>query len=265
MRFHRVLPLVLALALLVPAGGAVAQPTPPLDHFLVYEIDSIGAPFTVRLAGQFDANLINTQLLKQTHFANPVKKEHAGGVSPINDPWRHLNWYLIQQSVAEPVRTVRFRNQFGQASVNIRQPEYLLVPAEKLSHPGGSQPPVNADHYKCYRVVQINLLPPSPIVNLSDQFQTRNNVGVFSPRYFCVPVRKLHNGVFHGIFNPQEHLVIYDLSPWQFNWPVQTRDQFLTVGFAVHRSVWLAVPTEKEAWVVVSPATPDDPAIPDGP
>lgn len=262
MRTHRLstlAPILTILALLVPAGAAVAQIVPPLDHFLVYEHDPFPAGFNVALFGQFDVNNQQTNLPQHTHFANPVKKTHSGGTFGIADPWRHLVWYRIVSFVAEPIRTVRYRNQFGQASVQIREALYLLVPAEKLSHPGGSQPPTNADHYKCYRIIALNQVPPTPIVTLSDQFQTRSNVGVFSPRLFCVPVRKIHGGSIFPINNPIEHLVVYDLSPWTFEIPVTTRDQFLVSDFKTRRAVWLAVPTEKQAWSVQSPADPDGP------
>lgn len=250
MKAPRLLWLAVLAVLLAPAGAAQAQ-APPLDHFLVYQHPPIPAGFNVRLAGQFDATLIDTQVVEQVRFANPTKKAHGGVTYGIADPWRHLNWYRIFQPVAEPVRQVRYDNQFGLASVRIRGAALLLVPAEKLSHPGGSQPPVGADHYKCYQIVALDSVPPTPIVDLSDQFQTRQGVGVFSPRLFCVPVRKLHNGVIHPIHNPQEHLVVYDISPWPFVKKVFTRDQFLTSPFTVDRAVWLAVPTKKLAWAVV--------------
>lgn len=265
MRIHRLstlVPVLAILALLVPAGTAVAQIVPPLDHFLVYEHAPFPAGFNVALRGQFDVASINTNLPQHTHFANPVKKTHSGVTTPIADPWRHLLWYRIVSFTSEPIRTVRYSNQFGDASVRIQNPVFLLVPAEKLSHVGGSQPPTNADHYKCYEVIALGVVPPTPIVTLSDQFQTRPNVGVFSPRYFCVPVRKTHNGVIHGIFNAQEHLVVYDLSPWIFQKGVITRDQFMVSEFATQRAVWLAVPTKKLAWAVTSVA---DPTSPDGP
>lgn len=256
MRTPRLVTLALAALLLVPAGAASAQVVPPLDHFLVYEHAPFPAGFAVALQGQFDNFPQQANLPQHTHFANPVKKTHSGSTSPIADPWRHLVWYRILSSASEPIRTVRYRNQFGLASVRIQSPVFLVVPAEKLSHAGGSQPPTNADHYKCYQIVALGSVPPTPIVTLSDQFQTRSGVGVFSPRYFCVPVRKTHAGTVFPINNPREHLVVYDLSPWTFQRQVITRDQFLVSDFVTQRAVWLAVPTEKLAWAVASPDGP---------
>lgn len=251
MKAPRLLWLFLAALLVVPAGTAFAQ-APPLDHFLVYQHAPIPAGFTVRLTGQFDAGPVVTNVADQVRFANPVEKTHGGVTYGIADPWRHYDWYRLLAATSEPVRTVRFRNQFGEASVKIQTPVFLLVPAEKLSHQGGSQPPVGADHYKCYQIVSIGTHPPTPIVGLKDQFQSRPNVGVFSPRLFCVPVEKDHAGQIFPIQNPVEHLVVYDLSPWQFVRDVVTRDQFLVSQFVVERAAWLAVPTYKLAWSVAS-------------
>lgn len=244
--------LFLAALLVVPVGTTVAQAPPPLDHFLVYQHAPIPAGFTVSLTGQFDTGPVVTNVADQVRFANPVQKTHSGVIYGIADPWRHYDWYRLVNVPAEPVRAVRFRNQFGEASVRIQTPVFLLVPAEKLSHPGGSQPPVGADHYKCYQIVAIGSHPPTPIVGLKDQFQSRTNVGVFSPRLFCVPVEKDHAGQIFPIQNPQEHLVVYDLSPWTFTRDVLARDQFLTSQFVVERAAWLAVPTYKLAWAVAA-------------
>ncbi len=253
MRMSRLFLLALAVVLLAPAATAHAQFV-PLDHFLFYSHAPIPANAGVQLYGQFDSGYINTAVGDQIFHANPVEKTHAGGVFPINDPWRHLTWYRITSQAIAPVRQVRYHNQFGEGSLKIQNAVALLVPAEKLSHPGGSEPPQNADHYKCYRVVSLDTVPPTPIVSLKDQFQFRGNVGVFSPRFFCVPVRKVHNGVVHGIHNFEEHLVIYDLSTWEFPWQVTDPDQFLTTSFVTAKVTYLGVPTFKLSWQVVQAA-----------
>lgn len=242
--------------LLVPAGAGFAQQ--PLDHFLVYEHDPIPAGYNVRLLGQFESMPIGADLIEQTHFANPTKKEHSGVTYDIYDEWRHLNWYRIVQQDPEPVRHVRYWNQFGDGSVKIQDPVFLLVPAEKLTHPGGSQPPVDADHYKCYEIVSLGNVPPTPVVGLGDQFQYQPNVGVFSPIFFCNPVEKHHDGAVFPIINPDEHLVVYDISPWTFWKGVGTRDQFQSASFEVQRTVWLAVPTKKLSWFVTATPVPTD-------
>jgi len=236
------------LALLVPGASLSAQVL-PLDHFKVYEVDRVPAPFKVRLTGQFDVGGVDGELREITHFSNPTKKVHATFQVGIADPNRHLDWYVLGQVQPEPVRTIRYRNQFGLQSIDIHLPRFLLVPAQKVSDPG-SQPPKEADHYKCYEVIRVNSVPPLPIVGLGDQFGGQNGVQVFPPRYFCVPVKKEREGFEPvGIFNAIDHLTVYDITPQPINRDIVTRDQFGSWNLHVFRSVWLAVPTEKLAVV----------------
>ena len=46
---------------------------------------------------------------------------------------------------------------------------------------------------------------------LDDQFTGPTNASVKSPRFFCVPVRKEHNGEIFEIINEEEHLTLYDI------------------------------------------------------
>lgn len=238
--------LLVLVALLFPSTTASGQVL-PLDHFKVYAVDRVPAPFPVQLTGQFDAAGVPAQLREIDHFANPTKKAHGTTSIGIADENRHLVWYVLDQLLPEPVRTIRYRNQFGLQSIDIHLPRYLLVPAQKLSHPGSTFP-VEADHYKCYEVIRINVVPAIPILSLSDQFGPQDNVQVGRPVYFCLPVRKERpNMVPVEIFNPIDHLTVYDITPQAIARDVVARDQFGTWELQVRRSVWLAVPTEKLA------------------
>lgn len=247
---HR-LPLLCAvavLALLSTSGATFAQVL-PLDHFKVYEVSPVPAPFPVQLTGQFDAAGVPAQLREIDHFANPTKKVHGTVSIGIADENRHLDWYVLDQLLPEPVRTIRYRNQFGLQSIDIHLPRYLLVPAQKLSHPGSTFPE-EADHYKCYEVINVNVVPAIPILGLSDQFGPQTNVQVGRPVYFCVPVRKERPNMEPvGVFNAIDHLTVYDITPRAINREVKARDQFGTWDLKTLRSVWLAVPTEKLAVV----------------
>lgn len=88
----------------------------------------------------------------------------------------------------EPRRTVRLRNQFGQQSIDVGEARYLLVPTQKLSDPH-SEFPKDLDHYRCYEVVQVNCVPPLPVVQLGDQFGKRD-VRVLRRVYLAVPTVK---------------------------------------------------------------------------
>ena len=242
----RVVWLSCLLVSLAGASSLAAQFS--LNHFLFYRVDSQPAVFSVVLTGQFETSGIKADLQKLTHFANPVKKSVPGGGSGIIDPDFHLDVYTLDQPDPERRRTVRFRNQFGQGSVDIETPRFLLVPAQKISDPN-SQPPEKADHYKCYEVVRINTVPPPPVVGLSDQFQSLTGVQVGKPVYFCLPVVKEREGEEPmGIFNERDHLMLYDVTPYPFVRDLATRDQFGKWGLTTSSIVWLGVPTEKQAY-----------------
>ncbi len=232
-------------------------PTPPdkeepkeLGHFKVYEVEQLLWDFQVRLTDQFDTAPKEANLDTLTHFANPTSKVlPTGAKSSIKDTNRHLNWYTIRQEQPEPRRTIRFINQFGQHSVVIRNPRYLLVPAQKTLVEG-SVFPDSLDHYKCYEVIRVNLAPNLPVVTLEDQFGSEQNVQVRQPRYFCLPVRKQREGKPpHNIMNAKDHLTIYDIPPRPIQREIEVLDQFEGQPLFVIRSVMLAVPTEKQAVV----------------
>jgi hypothetical protein len=243
---HRSLaaPAGLALAVaLSQAGGAAA-----LDHFQVYLVRTVDAKFEVALTDQFAPAPKKGVVGKITHFANATRKVHGHTQVGIEDPNAHLTWYALKQPQAEPRRTVRFRNQFGQSSVDIRDPRFLLVPTHKTSHPG-SEFPKTLDHYKCYRVVRINTVPPPPLVKLGDQFGSRS-AQVGKPVLFCTPVQKQRRDEHPPkLLDEKTHLAIYALPAAPRTVAIKTKDQFGEHELRVLRSVMLAVPTEKQAVV----------------
>jgi len=235
--------LALAVMLVLPACAAA------LDHFKIYEVQKVAVSFKVKLSDQLNLPLHDVKLEALTMFANPTRKKHGNVGVGIQDKNAHLTWYALTQPQVEPRRTVRFRNQFGQHSVDIKTPRFLLVPAQKTSD-AGSAFPETLDHYKCYEVIQVNTAPALPVVALQDQFGAKPAVQVGKPRFFCTPVRKVREG--HppvGIKNAKDHLAVYDLPPQQNATAIKTKDQFGNRELKVIRSVLLAVPTEKQAVV----------------
>ena len=222
-----------------------------LDHFKVYEVDEVEVDFRVRLTDQFDDAPKEAHLVALKYFANPTSKIHDNGAQvSIKDANRHLNWYAIVQEQREPLRTIRFINQFGQHSVDIRNPRFLLVPTEKTSDEG-SVFPESLDHYKCYEVVQVNSAPPPQVVTLGDQFVSQQTVKVGQPRFFCLPVMKeREGGEVHDIMNAEDHLAVYDITPKKHVLGIGVRDQFEDRALKVIRSVLLAVPTKKQDVVI---------------
>ena len=238
------LPLALVVVAIALAGCASS-----LEHFRVYEVDKIEASFEVRLTDQFDPAAKDAKTLELTHFANPSRKVHGGTSAGVNHPDRHFTWYSLSQAQPEPRRTVRFRNQFGQHSVDIRDPRFLLVPAQKTSH-AGSAFPTGLDHYKCYEVVNVNTAPPLPVVTLGDQFGLQQNAQVGKPVLFCPPVKKERAGQpAAAIVNAADHLAVYELPPLPQTVAIKIKDQFGDRNLQVVQSVRLVVPTVKQAVV----------------
>lgn len=227
-------------------------PPPPqnfgtLDHFKIYKVDTVGVDLEVRLTDQFDDQPKDVRVLTLTHFANPTRKVYEGVQTDINDSNSHFNMYAIKQNQTEPRRTIRFLNQFGQYSVEIQDPRFLLVPAQKTSD-DGSVFPDSLDHYKCYEVIGITKIPDLPIVSLEDQFGSEKNVQVLKPRFFCVPVQKELTGVPpHKIINANNYLVIYNILPNPYNLQISVKDQFEELPLRVTKSVMLAVPSKEQA------------------
>ena len=227
----------------------VGEPGPPpkeLDHFKVYEVDKVEVDFHVRLTDQLDAAPKEARLEALKYFANPTRKVHHNAQVDIKDANRHLTWYAIIQEQPEPRRTIRFVNQFGEHSVDIGKPRFLLVPTQKLSDEG-SVFPETLDHYKCYEVLQVNSAPTLPVVILGDQFGSQDNVQVGKLRFFCLPVMKEWDGSEpHDIMNADDHLAVYDIPHKDRELEIAVRDQFEERGLKVIRSIGLAVPTEKQ-------------------
>ncbi len=128
----RIVWLCCLLVTLAAASTLAAQD--PLNHFLFYRVDSQPADFSVILTGQFETSGIKADLQKLTHFANPVKKSVPGGGTGITDPNFHLDVYTLVQPDPEPVRTVRFRNQFGKWGLKTSSIIWLGVPTEKQAY-----------------------------------------------------------------------------------------------------------------------------------
>ena len=229
--------------------GLVLTACAQLDHFAIYEVKKTEVEFKVLLTGQLDQDPKVNVLVALTHFANPTRKVHPGAEVGVRDTNAHFTGYALQQEEAEPRRTVRYENQLGQHSVDIRDPRLLLVPAQKTSDEN-SEFPAGLDHYKCYEVVVINTVPPPPVATLGDQFGSQENVQIGEPKFFCVPVMKEREGQEpHDIQNAADHLAIYAITPMNVEPQITTRDQFGDSELQVVRKVLLAIPSEKQVVV----------------
>ena len=241
----------LTVAVLAPSWWACPAPIQQfeIDHFRFYEVEAVAAEFAVDLTDQFAPNAKPAKLLRITHFGNPSRKVHAGFETGIKRPDDHLTWYELDQAAPEPRRTVRFRNQFGQHSVDTRTPRSLLAPTWKTSHPG-SEFPEKLDHYKCYQVIQVNTAPPLPMVLLGDQFGSQENVQLIGPRFFCLPTLKRREGHEEKpIVDEETHYAVYLATQEPHEVDFTTRDQFGERELRARRTAFFAVPSIKQVFV----------------
>ncbi|HEY6909693.1 MAG TPA: hypothetical protein VI356_10010 [Myxococcales bacterium] len=211
-----------------------------LDYFRIYDIANVAAEAVVQTKGQFDRIASKGQLQALDLFGVCTMKNKE----PLFDPGAHLTWYRLFQKTIETTRSVKIRNQFGDATLAIGKVEALLCPAQKLEH--GSEPPRNLDHFKVYRVVEYGKVPEEKVA-LKDQFFSQNTV-VLVPDFFAVPVVKTVGRKQFPIANPRSHLAIYRTPFKAFKTETKARDQFGTWPVQLLRAVALAVPTLKLSW-----------------
>lgn len=258
--------------LTIAATGAFAElpvtpPTSPdldLDHFKCYFVyqdqrtDLVNE--AVFLGDQFASAW--ARVFVPVRLCNPVKKiPHTTNVPPsdIRYPDAHLKLYLIHPSEQPVTRRVRVRNQFGAQTLKVFDAQVLAVPASKvLEQPTTGvlpPPPVQLDHFKCYRVVgkEIN----NTFVDLEDQFGLQPGVQVLQPFGLCNPTYKFHpsrpsaptagQGTFTPITRPRAHLVCYKIKgePIETPKPVYTNDQFKAAALDPGDADLLCVPSLK--------------------
>ena len=228
---------------LVPGGHE--EPV-GLNHYLLYGVDA-GTPvgISVNLTDQFSPEPDpDIWVYEPIYFANPVQKTVGENVTEIWDPTAHLVFYYID-SLAMPT-SVQVYNQFDNQTLNLLYSDLLAVPSEKIVPP---VPPL--DHFKCYDV--LDTLPIDTYVYLEDQFGYYEDVQVMEADWFCNPViEKVHNEVPTLVTNPDNHLMVYNITGVsQAKWVVVVSNQFdlefppIPQTLIVNGPVALAVPTQK--------------------
>lgn len=211
-----------------------------LDYFKLYDVENLLVKFRVTLKGQFDQEPVPAQLPVLDLFANPVSKNGER----LFDRAAHFTFYRIFQEKPEPLRAVRYANQFGEAEIRIANAFGLLVPARKRE--SGLELSKLLSHYKVYWVAE----PGKPVdktVKLRDQFRAEEAT-VFTPIFFAVPVEKRVARRTFPIINERAHLVIYRITPKAIAKKISVRDQFKEYPLTVVRSLFLAVPSLKTKW-----------------
>jgi len=213
-----------------------------LDYFQIYEVGTKVAAGNVLLRGQFDSRRVKMHLSVLDHFATPVSKNGE----PLHDRHAHLVWYRGVQP-PEPKRAVRVENQFGTFRICIASGQGLLVPTQKIEE--GSQYPDALDHYKVYRLADVDIVQKTR-VDLRDQFGA-SRVRLLAPLYFAVPVEKRHDTKEFPVQNDRAHLLLFAINTVDLEemTKVNIWNQFdKRKSIDVLHGVMLAVPGVKKDW-----------------
>jgi hypothetical protein len=221
------------IALAVPTTKEEHEAPVGLDHYLLYEVDNpqyqgVAINLTDQFGGEPEFIVTETAF-----FANPVQKTYKGNVTEIVNPDVHAVGYWI--TGASFGTQIQVDNQFGNQTLDVSDPAFLVVPSEKLAPP---VPPL--DHFKCYEVA--DALPLVDVyVELTDQF-TWYDAQVLEADWFCNPVQKNSE----EIVNDDNHLTVYNITPdYQDYWYVEVFNQFGYQQMEVYGPVALAAPTWK--------------------
>ena len=224
---------------------ATANFVGPLDHFKCYQMwDEEPLEKEVFLEDQFVA--IDATVLSPSGFCNPTDKAHLEDPyeeTPLWNPDYHLMLYHIFYEGEPVTRYVEVENQFGLEELMVRGPYGLAVPTQKIE-PGSHEPPLRLDHYLLYEV--LGAPHAEELVALNDQFSSEPDAYVYAPLALGVPVQKTDAAGVTEIFNPNDHLLFYEI--WvegEFTTQVQIANQFQQGVFDVYEPLSLAVPSTK--------------------
>jgi len=100
-----------------------------LNHFLVYDAYGPVVNDEVVLSDEFIQDEVAV-VYQPYLFANPVQKTVDGAVTEIEDPNEH--WVLYDIEGPSIDKNIQIDNQFGPQTLDLLQPEYLVVPSQKI-------------------------------------------------------------------------------------------------------------------------------------
>jgi hypothetical protein len=208
---------------LVPVGTSAGA-----DHYVCYAATDLTAndPAPVLLRDEFESGQFNPG--KADRLCSPARKNDE----PIHDTATYLTRYPVTGSPPTP-KTVLITNQFGQFTVEVTGPRFLLVPTSR-DDPNPPDPQASGfEHYKCYT---FNKTP-----TVGDQFRV-GTIGVVAWS-LCNPAQKNDESVR----DPNRHLLCYQISgPAPTPNEVDTINQFGTQRLRLGIQRHFCVPSVKE-------------------
>ena len=159
----------------------------PSEHLVEYEIATPSSPQAkVQVSNQFGVKTYT--ISRATRLMVPSSKTLAPAGQPAPLPPNSIDHFECYQASGTAVnQTVAIEDQFGQLLVNVRQPDFVCVPANKNNGGFATAAGAQASGLVCY---DINTTPDRQtfvgLFNYTNQFETRGGVQIHGPREFCL-------------------------------------------------------------------------------
>jgi hypothetical protein len=219
----------------------------------------------VRLINQFSPNGF-VPIIKPTLalHCNPVtkivKNPTTGGqlVFKPTNPRAHLVClpFTLPAGTTVPAPKVLVTNQFGSATLYLKQPNLLCLPSwTSMTGPPKLKPttPPGLNHFSCYPVGDMTgAYKIPPVVLLKDQFapapvQVQINP---LPQELCLPTTKIvktaTGAKTYPILNPKVHLLCFGGIKTPTKPKVYDENQFGTSVVPIRIAKWLCLPSTKQ-------------------
>lgn len=238
-----------------------------VDHQLCYTV-SAGkfaqpAGSKVTLIDQFSPNgftpILQTALALHCNPVTKIIQSTSGNkVFKPTNPRAHLAClpFTLPQGTKVPTPKVSVHNQFGTATLYLKQPNLLCLPSWKsLNGPPNLKPttPPGLNHFTCYPVADTNgsyKIPPA--VLLQDEF-AGNPVKVSVraiPAELCLPTKKVittaAGSTSYPMVDPATHLLCFAVTKTPIKPKVWDENQFGTSVVLISATKWLCLPSTKK-------------------
>jgi hypothetical protein len=238
-----------------------------LDHQLCYTAAGKFHPpaaKSVLLIDQFSPNGFSPIIRPALELhCNPVIKivrDPAGGqqvFKPVN-PRAHLAClpFTLPPGLAVPAPPVVVTNQFGSATLYLKQPNLLCLPSwTNMTAPPKMSPttPPRLNHFTCYPVGDMTgayKIPPD--VLLRDQFAAapvQVQINPF-PQELCLPTKKVVTTATgtktYPMVDPAAHLLCFGGIKTPTKPKLYDENQFGTSLVHIRAAKWLCVPSTKQ-------------------
>jgi hypothetical protein len=240
-----------------------------VDHQLCYtaagKFHPPAAP-NVRLIDQFSPNgftpIIQPALALHCNPVIKIVKNTATGAAHVykpTNPLAHLAClpFVLPAGTTVPAPKVLVTNQFGSATLYLKQPNLLCLPSwTSVTGPPKIKAvaPPGLNHFTCYPVGDMTgAYKIPPIVLLKDQFDAGAPVQVQInplPQELCLPTKKIittkAGTKTYPIVDPATHLLCFGGIKMPTKPKVYDKNQFGTSVVPIRAAKWLCLPSLKK-------------------